>query len=698
MKLNLQPTRARLRLTVSAIAMACASLSAGGCLASNSATNNFVLEAQTMDMQADPCQNFYQYANGNWLAQNPIPSDRSRYSAYDEITERNLSSLKQIAELARQSLPQAASMSVASRVVANFYASGMNEAAIEAAGIQALEPESVRINGLRNHTEILPLIANLQQQGLSPLFSFSIEQDAKNSSRVIPQLTQAGLSLPDRDYYLKNDAKHKDLRQQYLNYLQVMHGLIGESEAQARQHAKLILKIETELARASLSKLELRDPAASYHLYQSQQLKRDYPQLNWEGYFSALQTAAGTVPVDQALNLAQPKFFKAIAQLLPAYSVADWQVYLRWQVLNARAKDLSSAFVHTHFDFFGKTLAGTEQLQPRWKRVLQTIDSLTGEALGELYVAKHFTPEAKAGVLQMVEHIKQAMRASIAELPWMSEPTRQQAYRKIDSLLVKIGYPERWRDYSTLQLDQQHYLRNIVAASQLEFQRNLAKLGKPVDRQEWGMTPQTVNAYYNPTINEMVFPAGILQAPLYHVQADIAANYGNTGATIGHELIHAFDDEGRQYDAEGNLKNWWSKQDERQFLQRVKAIHQQFDEFKPIDNLHINGKLTAGENIADLGGMKIALRAMRQAIKQQAQAELIDGLTPEQRFFIANAQSFRSQIRDQALRLKLATDPHAPDKYRVLAPIANMPEFSQAFSCSAERSPLRPKEKRVMIW
>ncbi|WP_339939690.1 M13 family metallopeptidase [Undibacterium luofuense] len=355
------------------------------------------------------------------------------------------------------------------------------------------------------------------------------------------------------------------------------------------------------------------------------------------------------------------------------------------------------AFVDENFAFNGQKLAGTKELSPRWMRVMEVLDHSVGESLGQLYVAQQFGPEAKAGVLDMVNNIKEAMRENIASLSWMSDVTKQQAYKKLDSIMVKIGYPDVWRDYSGLQISRDDYAGNVKRASAFEYQRMIQRLGKPIDRTEWGMTPQTVNAYYNPSMNEIVFPAGILQAPLYHVQGDLAANYGNTGATIGHELTHAFDDEGRQFDAEGNLKSWWTKSDEKEFVRRAKAIEVQFGEYNPIDKLHINGKLTAGENIADLGGMKIALAALRKALAKNPQPEL-DGLTAEQRFFVANAQSFRSNIRDEMLRMTLATDPHSPDKYRVLAPLANMTEFSAAFRCEGKRSPLRTEAKRVNIW
>ncbi|GGC59100.1 M13 family metallopeptidase [Undibacterium terreum] len=653
-------------------------------------SNNLVLESQTMDKSVDACTDFYKYSNGKWLAENPIPADRSRYSAYDEVTERNLAALKGIAEAAAAT-PD--SGSAASRLVGSYYRSGMDEARIEAEGFKPLAAELAQIDAISDRNQLLPLIARQHQIGVGSLFNFYIDQDAKKTTRYIPQLVQGGLGLPDRDYYLKTDAKTVEIRKQYLAYVEKMFGLLGDTPEAAKKNAAAVMALETRLAKASMTKVQLRDPLASYHLLDLNGLKKVDSKTAWNVYFQDL----GLADPGQ-FNIGQPKFFAEAGKMLNGLPLSDWKTYLRWNLVNARAKDLSTAFVNTNFDFYGRTLAGTKELQPRWKRILTNIDANMGEAMGELYVAKFFGPEAKAGVLEMVGNIKDAMRDSIGKLEWMSDTTKQQAYKKLDTLVVKIGYPDTWRDYSALKIDTASFAGNNMRAAEFEFKRNLAKLGKPIDRNEWGMTPPTVNAYYNPTMNEMVFPAGILQPPLYHVGADAAANYGNTGATIGHELTHAFDDEGRQYDAQGNLKSWWSKDDEKKFLVRVTAIEKQFDEFNPIDKLHINGKLTAGENIADLGGMKIALAALRKSQARKPQPAEIDGLTVEQRFFIANAQSFRGLMRDEKLRLQLATDPHAPEKYRVLGPIANMPEFSQAFNCPAASSPLRPDGKRVNIW
>ncbi|MFZ6846828.1 M13 family metallopeptidase [Undibacterium sp. RuRC25W] len=652
-------------------------------------SNQLVLESATMDLKADPCTDFFDYANGTWLKNNPIPADRSRYSAYDEVTERNLTALKQIAEAAAAGEIK----TYGGQLVGAFYASGMNEAKIEKEGATPLNAGLTKINSVKDKQQLVAMIADLHKQGVGVVFGFDVEQDAKNATRYIPQLMQGGLGLPDRDYYLKTDAKTIEIRQKYVAYIAHMFELIGDQPEIAKQNAQSVLALETRMAKASLTKVELRDPQASYHLSTMEGLKKVDHFTPWTTYFNEIGLAQ-----PGQLNIAHPKFIAEAGRMIDTLSLEQWKTYLRWHFMNTYANELSADFVNAHFDFYGKTLAGTKELQPRWKRVLAKIDADAGEALGELYVAKFFTPEAKAGVLEMVNNIKDAMRDSISKLAWMSETTKKQAYKKLDTVMVKIGYPDVWRDYSSLHIDKGSYLVNVARANEFEFKRGLAKLGKPIDRNEWGMTPQTVNAYYNPSMNEIVFPAGILQPPLYHVNADPAANYGNTGATIGHELTHAFDDQGSQFDAEGNLKSWWTKQDQKQFLSRVKTIEQQFDEFNPIDQLHINGKLTAGENIADLAGMKIALQALRKSLKTHPQAAEIDGLTPEQRFFVANGQSFRSLIRDENLRLKLATDPHSPDKYRVIAPLANMPEFSDAFSCKGERSPLRHGGKQVIIW
>lgn len=652
-------------------------------------SNNLVLEAQTMDLKADPCTDFFQYANGKWLANNPIPSDRSTYGAYDEVTERNFTNLKAIVEAAAKE----SNRKGPTRLVGDFYQSGMDEAAIEKAGAKPLTGFLADIDAIDSRESLLKVLARQARAGMGPLFSFYVDQDARNTQRYIPQLAQGGIGLPDRDYYVKTDAKTRKIRAQYLAHVQRMFELLGDTPSQAATNAATVVHLETRLARASLTNVQIRDPQATYHLMDLKRFGTIDKRVAWPLYFDQLGLGD-----PGEFNVGEPKFFAEADRMLNDVPLAQWKVYLRWNVVHSLGSALSKQFVDANFDFYGRTLAGTKEIKPRWKRVLATIDNLTGEALGELYVEKYFGPKAKASALEMVDNIKQAMRDDINGLVWMTPETKKHALEKLDTLTVKIGYPDTWRDYSKLTIAPDDYAGNIMRANEFEFHRNLAKLGKPIDRKEWGMTPPTVNAYYNPTMNEIVFPAGILQPPLFHVEADAAANYGNTGATIGHELTHAFDDQGRQYDASGNLKNWWTKEDEKNFLARITNIEKQFGEFNPIDQLHINGKLTEGENIADLGGLKIALQAFRNSAAGKAETGTLDGLNAEQRFFVAYGQSFREAIRPEALRLQLATDPHSPGKYRVLAPLANMPEFSRAFSCPAEHSPLRPAATRVDIW
>ncbi len=666
------------------------------CLASQAALaetagDNLVLESRTMDRKANPCTDFFQYANGKWLADNPIPADRSRYSAYDEVMERNLRDLKAIVEEAGKADKQSGAV----RLVGDFYHSGMDEAAIEAAGAKPIAPMLKSIAAIGSRQALTDALAEQSRMGMQPLYTFFVDQDARNTLRYIPQLAQGGIGLPDRDYYVKTDAKTKKIREQYLAHVEKMFTLLGESAKEAKADAATVMRMETRLARASMTNVEQRDPQATYHLMDLATFSALDKHIDWARYFGQIGLAQ---PGD--MNVAQPKFFAEADRMLETVPLKDWQTYLRWNLIHNSAPSLSNTFVEANFDFYGRILAGTKEMQPRWKRVLRTIDGEAGEALGELYVARSFGPDAKAAALEMVGNIKTAMRDDINGLVWMTPETKKRAMEKLDTLSVKIGYPDKWRDYSSLTITPDDYAGNVLRANEFEFKRNLGKLGKPIDRNEWGMTPPTVNAYYNPTMNEIVFPAGILQPPLFHVKADAAANYGNTGATIGHELTHAFDDQGRQYDANGNLKNWWTKDDEKHFLARIANIEKQFDEFNPIDKLHINGKLTEGENIADLGGLKIALAAFLHSKEGQAELEAgtIDGLTAEQRFFVAYGQSFRSAQRDEELRLQILTNPHSPDKYRVVAPLANMPEFAKAFSCTGAQSPLRPAATRVDIW
>lgn len=644
-----------------------------------------------MDTSAKPCQDFYQYASGNWLASNPIPADRSTWGAGSELSEKNFEVLRQILEDAAKD--KGAPKGSARRKVGDFYRSGMDEARIEAEGAKPLAREFARIEAIKDVGTLQDAIAHLHRLNLSPAFNFFAYQDYKNSTRIISWLYQGGLGLPNRDYYTKEDERSKEIRTQYVAHVAKMFELLGDNPQQAAAQARAVMEMETRLARASMTPVEERDPNATYHRMTLAQLNALVPGLSWNRYFKSLGL---TDPGD--INVAQPAFYKEVGQMMTSVPVADWKTYLRWQLINAQAPRLSSAFVNEDFHFNGRVVRGTKELRPRWKRILTATDSSLGEALGQLYVERNFSPQAKAKALELVMNLKAALRDRLKVLDWISEATRQQALKKLDAINVKIGYPDKWRDYSALNIDDGSYVLNAMRADEFEFQRNINKIGKPIDRREWSVSTPTVDAYYNPNFNEIVFPAGILQPPFFDPTADDATNYGGVGAIIGHELTHGFDDQGRQFDAEGNLKDWWTAEDQKNYNQRAAIVEAQFNEYVPLEDLHINGKLTLGENIADLGGLKIAYLAFQKSLEGKPRPPVIDGFTPEQRFFLAFAQNWRRNIRPEALRLMLATDPHSPPRFRVLGPVSNMPEFFAAFGCKPGDSGIRGEAIQVKIW
>ncbi len=632
-----------------------------------------------MDPQAKPCQDFWRFANGRWLARNPIPADEPAWSVNNEIDERNFAILHQILDEAAADTG-AAPDSIAGKV-GRFYRLGMDAAGIDADGAKPLAPEFSRIDGVRDAGGLEDEIARLHREGVDAGFAFFAGQDDKDSARVIGQIYQSGLGLPDRDYYFDADAKSQAIRAAYVAHVARMFGLLGDPAAQAAAEAQTVMAMETRLAGASMTRVAQRDPNAVYHKMTLAQMDGLTPGVTWDRYFAGIGLAR---PGD--LNVAQPAFVALVGAMLSDAPLADWRTYLRWHLINGAARSLSAPFADEDFAFNRTTLEGVTAQRPRWKRVLAATDGELGEALGELYVARAFTPDAKARALVMVNNIKAALRDDLVTLPWMSAPTRAQALHKLDTLVVKIGYPDRWRDYSALKLDSGSYVGDVMEADEFEFQRNLDKIGRPVDRTEWGMTPPTNNAYYDPQKNEIVFPAGILQPPFFDAQADDASNYGEIGATIGHEMTHGFDDQGRQYDAQGDLTDWWTGADAKNFAVRADAIAAQYDRFVPVDDAHINGRLTLGENIADIGGLKLAYLALEKSLQGRPRVK-IDGYTPEQRFFIAYAQSWRANIRPELIRERLTTDPHSTDEYRVLGPVADMPEFYQAFGCPTPPAP-----------
>ncbi|HEX8891246.1 MAG TPA: M13 family metallopeptidase, partial [Pyrinomonadaceae bacterium] len=625
------------------------------------------------------------------LAKTEIPADRSSWGAGAELYEQNLVVLHGILEDAAKD--SSAPKNSPKRKVGDFYRSGMNEARIEAEGAKPLAQEFARIESIKDLSSLQAEVAHLHKMNISPAFNFFGYQDFKNSTRIIAWLYQGGLGMPNREYYTKEDDKSKEIRAQYVAHVARMLELLGDKPEQAAAEAKTVMEMETRLAKASQTPVEERDPNATYHRMTLAELNQLTPGLKWEGYF---KTIGLTDPGD--INVAQPEFYKELGQMMTSVPVGDWKTYLRWQLINAEASRLSSAFVNENFNFNGKVIRGTKELQPRWKRVLTATDNLLGEALGQLFVERAFSPPAKAKAQEMIMNLKAALRDRIKVLDWITEATRQQALKKLDAIAVKVGYPDKWRDYSALTIDDGSYVLNAMRADEFEFQRNLNKIGKPVDRTEWSITTPTVDAYYNPNFNEIVFPAGILQPPFFDPTADDAVNYGGVGAIIGHELTHGFDDQGRQFDAEGNLKDWWTAEDAKNYNARASIVETQYNEYVPLESLHVNGKLTLGENIADLGGLKIAYLAYQKSLEGKPRPAAIDGFTPEQRFFLSFAQNWRRNTRPESVRLMLQGDPHSPPRFRVNGPVSNMPEFSQAFQCKPGDSGIRPENVQVKIW
>ncbi len=650
-------------------------------------TNEHGLDAANFDPATPACTDFFQHANGGWIKANPIPAEYSRWSLDDEISERNLTVLRDILEKAAK---QHGAKGSVEQKIGDYYASAMDEAAIAKAGATPIRAELARVDALKTAADVVGLVRDWHVAGIQPLFGFGPGADMKDADRNIAYAVQGGLGLPDRDYYLRDDAKSKELRDKYVAHVARMLTLAGVKDGAAE--AAWVLELETRLAKASLDRVALRDPNNSYHIHTLKEADAKTPHFAWGDYFKAIGQ-----PNVQRFSLAQPDFFKTLDQALADVPVSHWQAYLRWHLVDFAASALSDDFVQADFDFHGKTLRGTEVLKPRWKRAIDATNDALGEALGQAYVARTFPPEAKAGALELVENLKKALRARLAKLDWMSEETKKSAYAKLDTLVPKIGYPDKWRDYSALDVVHDSYFANVSAATKFEAKRQYAKIDKPVDRTEWGMLPQTVNAYYNPSQNEIAFPAAQLQPPYFEATSDAALNYGGIGSVIGHELLHGFDDEGSQFDAKGNLHDWWTKADREKFEARTGKLVAQFASYVPIDQLHIDGKRTLGENIADLGGLQVAWDAYKLATKDTPQ-KAIDGLAPEQRFFLAYAQAWRTQQRDEALRLQVQANEHAPAKWRVIGPLSDLPMFAAAFSCKAGDAMMRTPAERVEIW
>ena len=647
------------------------------------------LDPTSMDTSADPCVDFYQYSCGGWMKNNPIPSDQASWSVYGKLYQDNQRFLWGIL----QTLAAGdAGRTAGQQQIGDYFAACMDEAGAEKAGLAPLQPALARIDALRSARGLPALVAELQLATGSGgyFFSFGSNQDFGDSTQVIAFTDAGGLGLPDRDYYTDNDERSLKLRAQYTAHVARTFVLLGSTSAQAEKQAATVLRLETALARASLKRVDRRDPYKLFHKLDRKALQRLTPGFDWSAYFEAL----GVADI-QAVNVTEPKFLQAAARLWRQTPVADLRTYLRWHLAHASSSNLNAAMEAERFAFYSRELRGVAEPRPRWKHCVAAVDGQLGDALGQEFVRRTFGPELKAATLQMARGIETAMREDIEQLDWMSAPTKKRALEKLDAIANKIGYPDQWRDYSAVRIARDDHFGNVARATRAEIKRDLAKIGKPLDRNEWAMTPPTVNAYYNPQMNDINFPAGVLQPPLYDPKLDDAPNYGNTGGTIGHELTHAFDDEGRQFDAAGNLKDWWAPEDAAKFEERAQCIVDQYAQYVVVDDVRINSKLTLGEDVADLGGLLLAHMAWRAATANQQLASQ-DGLTPEQRFFVGYAQWACENNRPENQRLTAKTDPHSPGRYRVNGLVVNMPQFEEAFVCKAGQPMVR--KDRCRIW
>ncbi len=648
------------------------------------------ISIQDMDTTNNPGNNFFKYVNGGWMAKNPIPAEYSQYGAFMILYENNQKLLKSLVE--EVSEEKDVNQGSVSQKIRDLYNSGMDTSAIEKAGIDAIADELRAINELKSITDIQNHIAYMHRTGTSPLFHVFAEADQQNSTMSIANIYQGGLGLPDVDYYTNNDESSRKLRAEYKNHLSKMFELTGHSKQLSEKEATTVLNIETQLAKVSRTRIERRDPNANFNKMSIDELSELSSDFDWQSYFTQIGlTEPGMI------NVSQPDFFKGISSIMTGTTVNDWKTYLTWNLVDSYANYLNSDIVNQNFEFYGKALSGTQEIQPRWKRVLNNTSGRLGEAIGQLYVEKYFPPESKQRMLELVENLRLSFADRINGLDWMSEETKKKALEKLKTITVKIGYPDEWKDYSDLSIVSDSYVQNVHNSKVFEFNFNINKVGKPVDKNEWGMTPQTVNAYYNPSNNEIVFPAGILQPPFFNKDADDAVNYGAIGVVIGHEMTHGFDDQGRKYDKEGNLNDWWTDTDAKLFEQKTAKLIKQYDQYSVLDSMHVDGKLTLGENIADLGGLNISYNALQKAYNGTT-PDPIDGYTSDQRFFIGYAQVWRQNIRDKELMKRLKVDVHSPGDARVNIPPFNMDVFIEAFSISKNDSLYIPVEERAYIW
>ena len=675
-------------LKVSCFVLLCAGLALAQSSAPQPAAQTFDVNA--IDRSVDPCVNFYQFACGTWKKNNPIPADKTRWGRFDELAESNRKNLRDILE--KYSAPDPKRTPIQQKV-GDYYASCMDEKAVNAAGAKPLQPEFARINAIKTRTDLIAEVARLYKQGVNVLFGFGAGPDLHNASMEIAHVSDGGFTLPDRDYYLKDDDKSKEIRQKYVAHIQKMLELAGDKPDATADEAKRILTVETTLAKASMDRVMRRDPKNRDHKMTLAELNAIAPNFELNKYFVA--TGA---PKFTELNVGNPNFFKAINESLNTVTLEDWKLYLRWKYLRSMASQLSDPFVNESFEFWAKYLRGQKELEARWKRCTAYTDGELGEALGQLYVEKYFPPAAKEATLELVNNVEAAMGEDLKTLEWMSPETRVKAEQKRALVTNKIGYPDKWRDYSTVKIVRGDLVGNTLRADAFEVRRDLNKIGNPVDKTEWGMTPPTVNAYYSPSENNINFPAGILQVPFYGATRDIAVNYGGIGAVIGHELTHGFDDQGSKFAGDGNLTNWWTEQDKAEFEKRTACLKDEYAKFSPVEGVFLKGDLTLGENTADNGGVKLAYMALQNYMKAKPEAikQDVEGFTPEQRFFLGYAQVWCQNVTEQTSRVLAITDPHSPGKFRVNGVVVNSDGFQKAFNCKAGQPMV--SDNKCVVW
>lgn len=656
----------------------------------NAQTQKKFIDPANMDLTVKPGNDFYQYASGTWVKNNPVPAKETRWGSFNELRDFNINAVKGLVEEA--AADKSAPAGSVKRRVGDFYAAAMDSLTIEKLGYNPIKADLAKIKQLKDINSIIDYAIEMRTSGLGgPMFSFFVGQDRKNVNKYLPQLGQGGTTLPDRDYYLKDDARSVKIREAYTTYMTTLFTLTGSSAAEAAKKAATILAIEKQLAEAQMARVEMRDPYKTYNKFTVADFSKTTPELNWTALLPKFKVTG-----QDTLLVSSPKFFTSLNGMLKTVPVADWKTYLEWNVLKSAAPNLSSPFVQASFAFT-QAQTGQKVQTPRWQRMSQLTDGAIGELLGQLYVAKYFKPDAKVRMTELIDNLRKAFEIRIKNLEWMSDVTKEKALAKLHAFVPKIGYPEKWKNYDGVTITRTTYMQNLRNVGAWGYKEMIDQLGKPVDRKRFGMTPPTVNAYYSPTMNEIVFPAGILQFPFFDPNADDAVNYGGIGAVIGHEMSHGFDDSGSQYDKDGNLRNWWTPEDKTKFEAKTKALGEQFDAYTVLDTIHVSGKLTMGENIGDLGGLNAAYTAFKMT-KQGQSEDKIDGFTPDQRFFLSWAQVWRGNILPETAAQLIKTDPHSPGPYRTIGAPVNMDAWYKAFDVKPGDKLYKKPEDRIRMW